>query len=152
MTKIAIGPLRFRRIVVSLWFFGLFALEQRWPFSAAILTIGCLSVMRAALTRVEVQGDEIEVVNFFRTVRVPRASIIRAGFAPPRWHDQAARLVLITDRGSIQASGVSTWARQMRWPDQPFVARKRILARVQRFFEELGISFDYREPVQPTKP
>ncbi len=108
--------------------------------------------MRAALTRVEVQGDEIVVVNFFRTTRVPRASIVRAGFAPPKWHDQAARLVLMTDRGSIQASGVSTWARQIRWPDQPFVARKRILARVQRFFEELGISFDYRDPVQPTKP
>ena len=136
MTRIAVGPLRLRRIVVSLWFFGLFALEQRWPFSAVILTIGCLSAMRAALTRVEVQGDEI----VFRTTRVPRASIVRAGFAPPKWHDQAARLVLMTDRGSIQASGVSTWARQIRWPDQPFVARKRILARVQRFFEELGIS------------
>jgi hypothetical protein len=152
VTRIAIGPLRLRRIVVSLWFFGLFALEQRWPFSAAILTLGCLSAMRAALTRVEVRGDEIAVVNFFRTIRVPRASIVRAGFAPPKWHDQAARLVLITDRGSIQASGVSTWARQIRWPDQPFVARKRILARVQRFFEEWGISFDYRDPDQPTTP
>ncbi|MFN2506197.1 MAG: hypothetical protein ABR540_18620 [Acidimicrobiales bacterium] len=136
--------------MVSLWFFGLYALEQRWPVSAAILTLGCLSAMRAALTRVELRGGEIVVVNFFRTIRVPRTSIVRAGFAPPKWHDQAARLVLKTDRGWIQASGVSTWARQIRWPDQPFVARKRILARVERFFKEVGISFDYRDPLRPT--
>jgi hypothetical protein len=75
MTTIAIGPLRVRRIVVSLWFFGLFALDQRWPFSAAVLMLGCLSARRAALMRVELRGDHMVVVNLFRTIRVPRASV-----------------------------------------------------------------------------
>lgn len=108
MTRIAIGPLRLRRIVVSIWFFGLFGLDQRWPLSAAVLTLGSISAIRAALMRVELREDEIVVVNFFRTVRVPRTSIRRAGFAPPRWFDQAAPLVLVGDREWIRANGVST--------------------------------------------
>lgn len=102
------------------------------------------------MTRVELRGDDIVVVNFFRTVSVPRTSLRRAGFAPVRWLDHAVPLVLVGDRGSIRASGVSTWARQIRWPDQPFVARRRILARVERFFEQSAISFDYRDPLSPT--
>lgn len=92
VTRIAIGPLRLRRIVLSLWVFGLFALDQRWLVSAAVLALGCLSAVRAALTRVELRGGDIVVINFFRTIRVPRASLRRAGFAPPRWFDQAQRL------------------------------------------------------------
>jgi hypothetical protein len=150
VTRIAIGPLRLRRVVVSLWFCGLFALGLRWPLSAAVLTLGCLSAIRAALMRVELRGDEIVVVNFFRTIRVPRASVRRAGFARPGWFDQAAPLVLVGGRRWIRANGVSTWARQIRWPDQPFVARKRILARVERFFERSEITFDYHDPLLPT--
>ncbi|HEV2068926.1 MAG TPA: hypothetical protein VGR26_03940 [Acidimicrobiales bacterium] len=151
MTRIAIGPIRLRRIVVSLWIFGLVALDQRWPLSLAVLTLGCISAGRAALMRVELRDEEIVVVNFFRTIRVPRASVRRAGFAPARWFDQAAPLVLVGERGGIRANGVSTWARQIRWPDQPFVARTRILARVERFFERSEISFDYHDPLQPTR-
>ena len=100
--------------------------------------------------RVELRGDDIVVVNFFRTIRVPRGSVRCAGFAPPRSFGREAPLVLVCDRGWIRANGVSTWARQIRWPDQPFVARKRILARVERFFEQSEISFDYHDPLRPT--
>ncbi|MDQ3641550.1 MAG: hypothetical protein M3450_08840 [Actinomycetota bacterium] len=102
------------------------------------------------MTRVEIRGDEIVVVNFFRTIRIPRASVLRAGFAPPRWFDQAVPLVLVCEQGWIRATGVSTWARQLRWPDQPFVARKRILERVERFFEQSEVIFDYHDPLRPT--
>ena len=102
------------------------------------------------MTRVELQGDDIVVVNYIRTIRVPRTSLGRAGFARQRWFNQAVPLVLVSRRGSIRATGVSTWARQFRWPDQPFVARKRILGRVERFFEQSSISFDYRDPLSPT--
>ena len=150
MTRIAIGPIRLRRIALSVWIPGLYALGEPWPVAAPLLTLGMLSAIRAAMTRVELQGDDIVVVNYFRTIRVPRTSLRRAGFARQRWLDQAVPLVLVGDRGSIRATGVSTWARQFRWPDQPFVARTRILTRVERFFEQSPIRFDYRDPLSPT--
>ena len=148
MGRLATGPIRQRRIVWSIGLVTVVGLDAPVPAAAIVLVLGAACAVRVLLTRVEVGGDHIVVVNLFRTTTVERELVERAGFGPARWDGTAVPLVLAGDGIYLRASGVSAWSRTMRWPDQPFVRDKRRVTRVQRFFDAAGIPFDPREPIE----
>ncbi len=121
MAKLALGPIRFRRIVLAIWAALLFLLGTRISPTTVLAAVACLVVcIRAALTRVEMGPEALVVVNLFKTTRLPLRSVERAGFAPGKW-GYAVPLVLSGPDVCLRASGVSVWPRRLRWPDQPFV-------------------------------
>ena len=155
--SLSLGPIRTRRVVCIPWFAFLF---MAGPLAAggspgwsalALLALVLVCAVRAARMGIERSDEQLVVVNLFRTIRLPLASVKVAGFAPARWDGFAVPLVLAGDGFAVRASGVSIWSRQWRWPDQPFVRGKRSLSRIEDFFADLPIVFDAREPV-PTKP
>ena len=154
--SLSLGPVRTRRVVCILWFPLFFLADTlaagrslRW--SALVpLALGLACAVRAARMRIELSDEQLVVVNLFRTIRLPLASVKVAGFAPARWDGFAVPLVLAGDGFAVRASGVSIWSRQWRWPDQPFVRGERALLRIEAFFADLPLVFDAREPV-PTK-
>ena len=155
--SLSLGPIRTRRVVCIPWFALFFLADPlaaggslRWS-ALALLAIGLVCAVRAARMRIERSDEQLVVVNVFRTIRLPLASVKVAGFAPARWDGFAVPLVLAGDGFAVRASGVSIWSRQWRWPDQPFVRGKRALRRIEAFFADLPIVFDARDPV-PTKP
>jgi hypothetical protein len=152
MTRIALGPIRQRRIVLGVGLPGMVALPAVMgstfrPSLLAVAMVGAGCAARAARTRVELAGGELIVVNFLRTTRLPAASVERAGFGANRWDGSAVPLILVRPGGTVRASGVSVWSRRLRWPDQPFVRGRRSLARIEAFFADAGVPFDPREPV-----
>ena len=152
----SLGPIRTRRVVYIPWF-GFFFLADAlaaggvlgWA-ALAVLALGLVCAVRAARMRIERSDDQLIVVNLFRTIRLPLASVKVAGFAPARWDGFAVPLVLAGDGFAVRANGVRIWSRQWRWPDQPFVRGTRTFARIEDFFADVPIVFDAREPV-PTK-
>jgi hypothetical protein len=120
-----------------------------WIAVALLVVLCSACAARAAFTGVELVDGGVTVVNFFRTTHLPPGSVRAAGFAPPRLEGFPVPLVLVGDGLALRANGVSIRSRQLRWPDQPFVAGRRILPRVERFFDGSGIVFDPREPMRP---
>ena len=151
MRKLSTGPLRQRRITISVWLPALYTLGS-WeaPGSLVALAAALVCVVRLWLTGVEVGDGGVTVVNFFRTTRFPPGAVTSAGFAPAPWHDRAVPLVLSGEGFSVRAGGVSAWTRAFRWPDQDFVSGRRNLRRVRAFFAGTGIEIDLRDPVVPT--
>lgn len=157
LRSLSLGPIRTRRVVCIPWFAFLLLADPLatggllgWS-ALPFLALGLVCVVRAARMRIDLIDEQLVVVNLFRTIRLPLASVQVAGFAPARWDGFAVPLVLAGDGFAVRASGVSIWSRQWRWPDQPFVKGKRTLPRIEQFFADLPIVFDAREPV-PTKP
>lgn len=152
---LSLGPIRTRRVVAIPWFAFLLLSDPLaaggplgWSALAA-LAGGLACTVRAARMRVERADGQVVVVNLFRTIRLPLASVKVAGFAPARWDGFAVPLVLAGEGFAIRASGVSIWSRQWRWPDQTFVRGKRSLPRIEEFFAGLPVAFDAREPLSP---
>jgi hypothetical protein len=79
--KVALGPIRFRRIVLPPWAALLLMMGYRVSVPMLVAVAACAVVaVRAARTRVELRPDEIIVVNLLTTTRVPRDAVVRAGF------------------------------------------------------------------------
>lgn len=148
ITKIALGPIRIRRIIQPLWLGFLLVIATRHVSIAVVVvaTASLLLAVRAAQTRVELRDDSIVVVNVLRHRRLPLRSIERSGFAK-RLAGWPVPLVLSGPDLWIRATGVSVSSRGFRWPDQPFVKRGRNVERVERFFQTAGIPFDDDEPL-----
>jgi hypothetical protein len=153
MSKIAVGPTRFRGIVLPLWVAFLVATATRRLSAALVVVVSaCLLIaVRGAMTGVVFYDDSVVVVNLFRTRRLPRRRIERAGFAkrPAGW---PVPLVLAGPGIWVRATGVSVYSRGFRWPDQAFVKRGRKFDQVERFLQEAGIPLDEQEPLSRGGP
>lgn len=150
MRKVALGPLRQRRIILSLWLPTVLVYAERNSLATAavLFTFGALSALRFARTRIELEDGQVTVMNFFRTVRLAAGAVQSAGFARARLDGWAVPVVLVGDGFTVRANGASIWTRGWRWPDQPFVRGPKQLARLEAFFDGSGIDFQSRDPVQ----
>lgn len=149
MTKISVGPIRFRRLVWSvLPLLGVFSGSDAWLAGWTLVAIGAACGVRLMLTGVELHDGVITVVNFLRTIRLPLSVVQAAGFASPRLPGFAVPLVLVGDGLVVRASGVSVWTRALPWADQRLVRGRHGLDRVQEFCQRAGISFDPSEPLR----
>jgi hypothetical protein len=136
-SRITFGPLRVRRLSLSVWLPLLTVFSgDSLVFTGAALAVGLGAFVRSILMGVTHRSGQISVVNLLHTAVVRTADIERVYFAH---YGVGAihRLVLRTKDGRcIPANGASFWV----WPlVLPIHRPRRYQERVERFLVEAGL-------------
>ena len=136
-SRITFGPLRVRRLSLSVWLPLLTVFSgESLVFAAAAVAVGLFALVRSILMGVTHQAGQVSVVNLLHTAVVRTADIEKVYFAH---YGVGAihRLVLRTKDGRcIPANGASVWV----WPlVLPIHRPGRYQQRVERFLTEAGL-------------
>lgn len=106
VTRVSFGPVRFRRIVVSIWILALWVTEDP---PDVVLLVGLACFVRSLMIGLRLKGGRLVIDNFFRRRSVDTDDVVSIRF---RGHGLSAirRLVIQTSDGdTLAVSGVSFW-------------------------------------------
>lgn len=140
VTRVSFGPVRLRRLVVSIWILALWVIGDA---PDVVLLVGLACFARSLMTGLRLKGGRLVIDNFFRRRAVDAYDVVSIRF---RGHGLSAvrRLVIQTKSGeTLAVNGVSFWQFPVLLPWQ---RPEKQLQKLQCFLTRSNVADAYLSP------
>jgi len=141
--RLSFGPLKVRRIVLSIWIPLLICLGADRSATCVLAAIaGLVLLPRSMAAGVSIKGESLIVRNLFRTWKVPTRNVQSISFRS-RLLSLVGRMELTLPGKVLAVSGVSLWVGGLRLPWQ---RPDRRIVEIDHFVEQAGLLGKFMSP------